>query len=192
MVQGLGERGSGGQGGGVCARRERWRWEVEVALAEGGDEVRGRWRGAREVARESGRNDEDDTLSSAWLPCVQCIHLFKEHCYFPEAFLYSTMGARAVETRPRGAPPLAAVPKPAAPNTQGHTGPHRAIQGHTGPHRATQGHTGPQVWGAAPPAPPDGAASHHHPRALDAVEAPRRLVIGKELAARAAGDTVWP
>jgi len=35
---------------------------VEVALGEGGGKVHGRLRGAREVARESGSNDEDDTL----------------------------------------------------------------------------------------------------------------------------------
>jgi len=38
------------------------------------------------MARGSGSDDENDTLSSAWLPCVQCIHLFKEHRRFPEVF----------------------------------------------------------------------------------------------------------
>jgi len=78
-MQELCEGGSGGQGWGICARRERWRWEVEVALAEGCGEVRGRYCGAREVACGSGSNDEDETHLSAWLPCVQCVHLLKHY-----------------------------------------------------------------------------------------------------------------
>ena len=55
-------------------------------MGEGGGEVRGTWRGARELASGSGCNEEDDTLSSAWLPCIKCMHRFKEHRRFPEVF----------------------------------------------------------------------------------------------------------
>jgi len=55
-------------------------------MGEWGGEVQGMWRGARDVARGGGSSDENDTLSSAWLPCEQCIHLFKEHRRFPNLF----------------------------------------------------------------------------------------------------------
>jgi len=38
------------------------------------------------VARGSGSETANDTLSSAWQPCVECIHLFKEQRRFPEVF----------------------------------------------------------------------------------------------------------
>jgi len=93
----LGERGEGGsqkerwESGVVrCEEsgevRGTWRGARDVARCEGCGDVRGTWRGTRDVARGSGSNDENDTLSSSWQPCVQCIHLFKEHHRFPEVF----------------------------------------------------------------------------------------------------------
>ena len=72
--------------------RGTWRGARDVARCEGRCEVRGTWRGARDVARGSGSNDENDTLSSAWLPCVQCIHLFREHRRFSEVFSHDASG----------------------------------------------------------------------------------------------------
>jgi len=73
-------------GGRSRVGRVGWRGARNVARCEGRGKVRGTWQGAWDVARGSGSNDENDTLSSAWQPCVQCIHLFKEHRRFPEVF----------------------------------------------------------------------------------------------------------